>query len=300
MDNNDDHNDNTVLDESHSLDDDLDSYKVFYKPPQVNHQSKQLAMRQQAKVQVLIMCYNSAHHLALVVNLMALPNTPKTIEEALSCPEKEFWHMAIDSEMKSLIKNGTWTEILTLPNGWKALPCKWVFKIKLNSTGSIEQYKARLVVKGFKQIKGLDYTETFAPVVKFSMIHLMLAVAASLDLEIEQMDFSTAFLNGDLTEEIYILGLPGSHLDGKLLLLIKSLYSLKQAPCCWNHKIDTYLKQEGFKCCHTDNCLYVKNGFYALLYVDDILLLTNNSEMLALTKQHLMENFDMQMHNTDC
>ena len=95
-----------------------------------------------------------------------------------------------------------------------------------------------------------NYTETFDPVSKFSTIHLMLTVAVSLDLEIEQMDFSTAFLNGNLAEEIYISGPPGTH-----LAVIKIFYGLKQAPHCWNHRIDTYLKQEGFTPCHTDNCL---------------------------------------------
>jgi hypothetical protein len=129
--------------------------------------------------------YSSPEHIALVNNILALPSTPKTIAEALSCAEKENWKKAIDSEMKSLIKNGTWKEVQSLPNGRTALPCKWIFKIKLNSQGGIERYKARLVIKGFKQIEGLDYTETFAPVAKFSTIRLILAVAASMDLEID-------------------------------------------------------------------------------------------------------------------
>jgi hypothetical protein len=107
------------------------------------------------------------------------------------------------------------------------------------------------------------------------------------------MDFSTAFLNGDLLEEIYMLGPPGTALEGKILRLIKSLYGLKQAPRCWNHKIDSYLKGEGFTRCHTDNCLYVKDEFYILLYVDDILLFTKDSEMLSKLKENLMVSFDM-------
>jgi hypothetical protein len=237
--------------------------------------------------------YHSAEHIALITNLLALPKTPQTIEEALASPEKDFWRLAIDSEMKSLIKNGTWKEVQKLPNGRKALPCKWIFKIKLNTEGGIERFKARLVIKGFKQVEGVDYTETFAPVAKFSTVRLILAVAASLDLEIEQMDFSTAFLNGDLQEEIYMEGPAKTEVEGKILLLIKSLYGLKQAPRCWNHKIDSYLKDQGFQRCHTDNCLYVKNGFYILLYVDDILLITADKLMLADVKKQLMENFEM-------
>ena len=250
-------------------------------------------MWKEQKVRALLVRYHSPQHIALVNNLMALPKTPATIDEALSGPDRDSWRAAINSEYKSLIKNGTWKEVASLPNGRKALPCKWVFKIKLNSQGGIERYKARLVIKGFKQIEGLDYTETFAPVAKFSTIRLMLAVTASLDLEVEQMDFSTAFLNGDLDEEIYMTGPSGTEVQGKILRLIKSLYGLKQAPRCWNHKVDSYLKSEGFNHCHTDNCLYIKDGFYVLLYVDDILLFTSNKNMLSEVKSKLMENFDM-------
>ena len=288
-DSNDDKESSNATSELYSLDDDLDSFKVIQETPRASRQSKRLANRENKRYKR----YHSAHHLALVANLMALPGTPQTIEEALSSPEKESWREAIASEMKSLDKNGTWKVILTLPNGRKTLPSKWVFKIKLNSTGGIERYKARLVIKGFKQVEGIDYRETFAPVAKFSTIRLMLAVAASLDLEIEQMDFSTAFLNGDLEEEIYMMGPPGTDIEGKILLLIRSLYGLKQAPRCWNHKIDSYLKNQGFTRCHSDNCLYIKDGFYALLYVDDILLFTSNKDLLVETKQNLMETFDM-------
>jgi hypothetical protein len=168
-----------------------------------------------------------------------------------------------------------------------------VFKVKLNSQGTVERYKARLVIKGFKQVEGVDYTETFAPVAKFSTIRLMMAVAAYRDLEIHQMDFSTAFLNGDLTEEIYMYGPENTEVAGKVLLLLKSLYGLKQAPRCWNHKIDTYLRNEGFSRCHTDNCLYVKEGFYVLLYVDDILLFTSDQDALKKVKENLMASFEM-------
>ena len=290
QDNDDDNNSESSTDETNTLGDDLDSFEI---PMNASRQSTRQATRQNKRITTLLTRYHSADHIALVTKLLALPNTPHTIEEALASPEKESWRVAIESEMKSLIKNGTWKEIDRLPNGRKALPCKWIFKIKLNSTGGIERFKARLVIKGFKQIEGLDYTETFAPVAKFSTIRLILAVAASLDLEIEQMDFSTAFLNGDLEEEIYMQGPAGTEVEGKILLLIKSLYGLKQAPRCWNHKIDSYLKQQGFARCHTDNCLYIKDGFYILLYVDDILLLTADQLKLAQVKTNLMQNFDM-------
>jgi transposase InsO family protein len=255
--------------------------------------SRRLAAKKEAKLQSLLLRYNSAAHVALVSNLMALPKTPKTFQEAITSPDQAQWRVAIQKEYSSLIKNGTWTEVDKLPNGRKALPTKWVFKIKLNSAGNIERYKARLVVKGFKQIEGLDYTETFAPVAKFSTIRLMIAVTASLDLECQQMDFSTAFLNGDIEEEIYVNGPEGTELDGKILRLVKSLYGLKQAPRCWNHKINQYLLKNGFSRCHSDNCLYFKEGFYVLLYVDDILLFTSDMIELIKVKTDLMQSFDM-------
>jgi hypothetical protein len=260
-----------------------------------SRQSTRLAKQKTAKMNALLAKYHSADqsNLALINNLLALPKTPKTVEEALSSPEREQWRVAMQSEYESLIKNGTWQEVQNVPKGRKALPCKWIFKIKLNSTGGIERYKARLVIKGFKQVEGLDYTETFAPVAKFSTIRLMLAVTAALDLDVEQMDFSTAFLNGDLQEEIYMSGPPGTIIEGKVVKLVKSLYGLKQAPRCWNHKINQYLVSQGFIRCQSDNCLYVMDGFYILLYVDDILLFSNDKVRMEQVKADLRHNFAM-------
>ena len=121
----------------------------------------------------------------------------------------------------------------------------------------------------------------------------MLAVAAHQDLDVQQMDFSTAFLNGKLDEEVYMKGPPGTDLSGKQFRLIKSLYGLKQAPRCWNNTINTFLKENGFKQCQTDTCLYVRDKFYILLYVDDILLFTNDSQAMKEVKNSLMKHFDM-------
>ena len=128
---------------------------------------------------------------------------PLNWTEAMNQPESEKWMQAAKEEIKSLNENKTW-EIVDLPEGRKPIPCKWVFKIKCDDQGIIQRYKARLVAKGFAQKAGLDYEKTFSPVVSFNSIRTLLAIAAYQNLEVEQMDVTTAFLNGELKEEIYM------------------------------------------------------------------------------------------------
>ncbi|KAI3635902.1 hypothetical protein MIR68_006540 [Amoeboaphelidium protococcarum] len=242
------------------------------------------------------MSYGHPNVTAPYQQLVDMPVTPKTIAESKTLPEWPLWKQAIESELQSLIKNGTWIRD-TLPSGRKALPCKWIFKIKLKSDGSIESFKARLVIQGFRQIKDVDYNETFAPVAKFNTIRLVLAVAAYYDLEIDQMDFCTAFLNGKLNEEIFMKGPAGSEFEGQLLRLLKSLYGLNQAPKCWNNAIHQNLIQIGFKRCYADNCLYirvVRNQLSIIvLYVDDVLIVCKSREEMDVIKVELSSKFDM-------
>ena len=139
---------------------------------------------------------------------------------------------AMEDEMNSLIKNKTWS-LITLPSGRKAIKNRWVFKLKLNSDNYIMKYKARLVAKGFTQKEGIDYSETFSPVVKYDSLRVILAIASQLDLEILQFNVKTAFLNGDLQEEIYMEQPEGFIAVGpdanKVCLFQRSLYGLKQA-----------------------------------------------------------------------
>ena len=124
-------------------------------------------------------------------------NDPLTVEEAMDRTDADLWKEAMNQEMKSLEDNGTW-ELVDLPPSRKPLQCKWVFRTKRDASGKIAKYKARLVVKGFAQKKGLDFDETFSPVVRYSSIRYLLALAAELDLDIDQMDAVSAFLQGDL------------------------------------------------------------------------------------------------------
>ena len=128
---------------------------------------------------------------------------PTSFQEAIDSPNHKEWMEAMRDEMDSMARNKVW-ELVSLPPRRKSIGNKWVFKIKRRADGSIDKLKARLVVKGFTQIEGVDYEETFSPVVRIASIRLLLALVAHLDLELFQMDVKTAFLNGNLEEEIYM------------------------------------------------------------------------------------------------
>ena len=113
------------------------------------------------------------------------------------------WNQAIEEELKALKESKTW-EIIARPAGKKLIGCKWIFTPKFNLDGSINKYKARLVAKGYTQTYGIDYQETFAPVVKFNTIQVLLSIAANLDWSLHQLDFENAFLGGNLKEEVYM------------------------------------------------------------------------------------------------
>ena len=140
-----------------------------------------------------------------------------------------FWKEAINDEMDSIMGNGTWV-LTDLTPGCKPLGCRWIFKKKMKSDGTIDKFKARLVVQGFRQKAGIDYFDTYAPVARITTIRLLIALAAIHNLVIHQMDVKTAFLNGDLGEEVYMKqpeGFVESGNEQKVCKLIKSLYGLK-------------------------------------------------------------------------
>lgn len=223
-------------------------------------------------------------------------NDPNSIDEAKARDDWHEWKRAINSEHESLVKNGTWT-VCDLPKGRKAITNKWVFKLKRKANGEIDKYKARVVARGFTQKFGFDYTETYAPVAKLVTLKILLAIANRYDMHIHQMDVKCAFLNGELTEEIY-MELPEGFKDGnKVCKLNKALYGLKQASRAWNEKFNEFMIQIGFKRCESDRCLYVKvqNGVicYILLYVDDTLIFCTDIKVINTAKQMLAKKFEM-------
>ena len=154
---------------------------------------------------------------------------PKTMQEAHSSSVSDEWMKATNDEMESMRTNQVW-DLVDLPSGRKAIGNKWVLKIKRKADGSIERYKARLVAKGYTQKEGVDYEETFSPVVRFAFVRLILAIVANLNLELYQMDVKTAFFNGELDEEIYMdqpIGFVTKGQEHKVCKLKRSIYGLK-------------------------------------------------------------------------
>eukprot|EP00253_Pinus_taeda_P023918 PITA_23918 len=198
----------------------------------------------------------------------------------------------------SLLANDTW-DLVPLPKGRKLVRCKWVYRTKYGRDGKVDKHKARLVAKGFSQVEGIDYTETFSPVAKMNSIRFVLSLAASLKWEVHQMDVKSAFLHGDLHEEIYMEQPIGfTQTDSSLVCrLKKSLYGLKQAPRAWYAKMDSFLLESGFSRCYSDNTVYTKkvgNSLIILvLYIDDLILTGSDPNLINHVKSSLKKKFEM-------
>lgn len=228
---------------------------------------------------------------------LALNQDPLSLDEALSSLESNQWQKAMEEEFMSLQKNNTWT-LCDLPPGKKAIPCKWVFKTKRDETNDIYKYKARLVIKGCAQRKGFDYNEVYSPVIRYSSLRYLFSLAVKYDLNIDQMDAVSAFLQGDIEEEIYMCQPPNfKQNDTQVCLLKKSLYGLKQASRQWNRKLDNSLKGIGLTQSLLDPCIYynVLNEVITFLavYVDDLILFTNCTKTRSYIKNELFSNFEI-------
>lgn len=226
---------------------------------------------------------------------LALLAVPETVEEALEGGEETEWKQAMDEEMQSHRDNNTWT-LSELPQDRKAIKAKWVFKRKTDDHGKIIRYKARLVAKGCSQKYGVDYLETYAPVVRPASIRFLIALAVRNGMKIYQLDAVTAFLQGNLREEIYMEQPDGYEDDtSRVCKLNKAIYGLKQAGREWNNKLDHSLKKFGFKRCKADPCIYHFKSLKIIIavYVDDFLIFYVNDEQLSKVKCFLSHAFKM-------
>ena len=222
---------------------------------------------------------------------------PTSVKQAFASEDAEEWRHAMRTEMESLHKNKTWT-LVDKPKDRKIVKNKWVFKVKRDANGEIQRYKARLVAKGFSQVAGVDYSETFAPVIRHSSLRVLFALAVQNDLRMEHLDVETAFLQGDLEEDIFMYqpeGFVQKGTETKVCKLNKALYGLKQASRAWNLKVCEVLGNLGFERSQHDPCVFIrttkKTFLVIVLYVDDFFLFHNSSSEAESVKRKLQEKF---------
>lgn len=232
--------------------------------------------------------------------LLTEDGEPSTFQEAINSSDVSQWTAAMQEEIEALHKNNTW-DLVPLPQGRKPIGNKWVFKIKRNGDDQVERYRARLVVKGYAQKEGIDFNEIFSPVVRLTTVRVVLAMCATFNLHLEQLDVKTAFLHGDLEEEIYMLqpeGFEDKENQNLVCRLNKSLYGLKQAPRCWYKRFDSFIMCLGYNRLNADPCAYFKrfgkdNFVILLLYVDDMLVAGPNKDHIDELKAQLAREFEM-------
>ena len=224
----------------------------------------------------------------------ALRPDPQSYTEAMKSPDAQKWREAIQVEYDSLLENGTW-KVVDLPPGRKALTTKWVLKKKLGPNGEILKYKARMVARGFQQVEGYDYTETYSGVVKAAAYRLLFALMTLCEWTCHQMDVVTAFLNGEVFEEIYIHPPQGYPHPQKVLRLLKALYGLKQSPRLWYRKLRQWLLSNGWEISKYDECVFYNysRGLIITVYVDDINIFGPSDEHITPFKKEIAKAFKM-------
>jgi hypothetical protein len=221
---------------------------------------------------------------------------PRDVNEAL---DDASWKAAMDDEMNSIRDNNTW-EFSSLPAGHKAIGLKWVYKVKRDPEGAIVKHKARLVAKGYSQRKGVDFEEVFAPVARMETVRLFLALAAHSGWEVHHMDVKSAFLNGELEEEVYVAQPPGYIAGGKehqVLRLKKALYGLRQAPRAWYAKLHDTLSSLGFARSPLEHAVYRRGNESSFLlvgvYVDDLIITGTEAADITVFKDQMQKLFKM-------
>ncbi|XP_073260909.1 uncharacterized protein [Populus alba] len=218
---------------------------------------------------------------------------PKTYKQASSIPH---WQHAMTKEITALEKNQTW-DLVILPPNKTVIGCKWVYKVKFQADGQVERYKARLVAKGYTQQEGIDFFDTFSPVAKITTVRVLLTIVVANNWFLHQLDVDNAFLHRDLHEKVYMQLPPGysNHNDPRVCKLKKSIYGLKQASRQWFSKLSASLLHFGFLQAKSDSSLFIKQSkttlIAILIYVDDVLIASNDLTALTIVKNYLLRIF---------
>ncbi|CAJ2638249.1 unnamed protein product [Trifolium pratense] len=223
---------------------------------------------------------------------------PSKIDEAL---KDDAWIVAMQEELNQFQRNDVWT-LVPKPSHKNIIGTKWVFRNKLNEQGEVVRNKARLVAQGYSQQEGIDYTETFAPVARLEAIRLLLSYAVNHGITLYQMDVKSAFLNGFISEEVYVKQPPGFEDVSNpehVFKLKKSLYGLKQAPRAWYDRLSNFLLEKGFEKGKVDCTLFRKTTKEDILiiqiYVDDIIFGSTNASLCKNFSKIMQDEFEMSM-----
>lgn len=228
---------------------------------------------------------------------------PQSYDAAMKSNEAQEWKKAMDEEMSSLTENNTW-ELVNPPKRKRIVQNRWVLRIKSTADDTQGKFKARLVAKGYTQKAGIDYDETFSPVARYDTVRAVLSVSAAENLKLLQFDIKTAFLNGELSEEVYMRQPEGySDKTGRVCKLKRSLYGLKQSPRCWNRRFTEFIKKQEMKRSSADPCLFTreKNGkkLIIVIYVDNGLVAGSDKREIDFFVNELKKEFKITIGSFD-
>jgi transposase InsO family protein len=226
--------------------------------------------------------------------------TMLTYKQAMSSTDSAAWQTAIDKELSSLQQRGVY-QVVTTPTNSKLIKTRWLFKVKFDTENQPSKFKARVVAKGFTQQFGIDYDDTYAPVMRMKSLRVILSIAAHKQLHVHQLDYTTAFLNAPIDRDIYVAipdGVPCQ--PNQCWKLSKALYGLKQSPYCWNNEINTFIVSLGYQPTDNDPCLYTKatnhGTIFLCLYVDDTIVAysDDDTDTWISDKQSIMSKYSIE------